>query len=75
MRSEEPDHDDAVFVRLVSQHMHRPRQPVHLMTGLETDGERFGWNAVRLWRDQGRGRYRVHAKARRIDVYTSKEMR
>jgi hypothetical protein len=32
---------DLNVLQLVAQQMHRPRQPVHLMTGLEADGERL----------------------------------
>ena len=32
---------DLDVLQLVTQHMHGPRQPVHLMTGLEADGERL----------------------------------
>ena len=32
---------DLDVLQLVAQHMHGPRQPVYLVTGLETDGERL----------------------------------
>ena len=32
---------DLDVLQFVAQHMHRPRQPVHLVPGLEADGERL----------------------------------